>query len=62
MRRKPNAVAVRELVAAMELDAVLERIAPGINFAREFGQSLVVLVPDLILRPGFVIEDHGRPS
>jgi DNA-binding transcriptional ArsR family regulator len=57
--QEDDAVAVRELVAAMELDEVLERIAPGINFAREVGQSLVVLVPDLILRPGYVIEDHG---
>jgi DNA-binding transcriptional ArsR family regulator len=54
-----DAAAVRELTAAMELDAVLERIAPGIQFAREVGQSLVVLVPDVVLRPGYVIEDHG---
>ena len=54
-----DAAAVRELVAAMELDAVLERIAPGIQFAREVGQSLVVLVPDMIIRPGYVIGDHG---
>lgn len=54
-----DAAVVRELVSAMELDAVLERIAPGINFAREVGQSLVVLVPDLVMRPGYVITDHG---
>lgn len=54
-----DAAVVRDLVATMELDAVLERIAPGINFAREVGQSLVVLVPDLVLRPGYVIDDHG---
>jgi DNA-binding transcriptional ArsR family regulator len=54
-----DAAAIRELVAAMELDAVLERIAPGIQFAREVGQSLVVLVPDVVLRPGYVIGDHG---
>jgi len=54
-----DAAAVRELVAAVELDAVLERIAPGIQFAREVGQSLVVLVPDVVLRPGYVIGDHG---
>jgi len=54
-----DAAVVRELVTAMELDAVLERIAPGITFAREVGQTLVVLVPDVILRPGYVIEDHG---
>jgi DNA-binding transcriptional ArsR family regulator len=54
-----DGAAVRGLVAAMELDAVLERIAPGIQFAREVGQSLVVLVPDVVLRPGYVIGDHG---
>lgn len=54
-----DAPAVRELVAAMELDAVLERIAPGITFAREVGQSLVVLIPDVVIRPGYVIGDHG---
>ena len=54
-----DAAAVRELTAAMELDAVLERIAPGIQFAREVGQSLVILVPDVVLRPGYVISDHG---
>jgi DNA-binding transcriptional ArsR family regulator len=54
-----DARAVRELTSAMELDAVLERIAPGISFAREVGQSLVVLIPDLVLRPGYVIGDHG---
>ena len=50
---------VRDLVATMELDAVLERIAPGIQFAREVGQTSVVLVPDVIVRPGYVIGDHG---
>jgi DNA-binding transcriptional ArsR family regulator len=54
-----DAGSVRELLAELELDAILERIAPGINFAREVGQSLVVLVPDLIIRPGYVITDHG---
>jgi DNA-binding transcriptional ArsR family regulator len=57
--QEADAAFVRELVASMELDAVLERIAPGINFAREVGQSLVVLVPDLVMRPGYVITDHG---
>lgn len=54
-----DAALVRELVATMELDAVLERIAPGISFAREVGQSLVILVPDMVLRPGYVIGDYG---
>ncbi len=40
---------------------MLERIATGINFAREVGQSLVVLVADVVLRPGDVISDH-RPT
>lgn len=57
--QQADAVAVRELVGTMELDAVLERIAPGITFAREVGQSLVVLIPDVVLRPGYVIDDHG---
>jgi len=55
-----DAVRVGELVASMELDAVLERISPGINFAREVGQSRVVLVPDVVIRPSNVVTDHGQ--
>jgi len=55
-----DAVRVGELVATMELDAVLERISPGINFAREVGQSRVVLVPDVVIRPSNVDADHGQ--
>ena len=54
-----DAAIVRELVGTMELDAVLERIAPQMTFAREVGQSLVVLVPDVVVRPGFALTDHG---
>jgi DNA-binding transcriptional ArsR family regulator len=54
-----DAVRVGELVSTLELDAVLERVSPGINFARELGQSRVVLVPDTVVRPSSVISDHG---
>jgi DNA-binding transcriptional ArsR family regulator len=54
-----DAAIVRELVSTLELDAVLERIAPQMTFAREVGQSLVVLVPDVVIRPGFALTDHG---
>jgi DNA-binding transcriptional ArsR family regulator len=54
-----DAARVGELVSTLELDAVLERISPGINFARELGQSRVVLVPDMVVRPSSVITDHG---
>ena len=57
--QEADAGVVRELVGAMELDAVLERIAPGITFAREVGQTLLVLVPDAVIRPAIVVTDHG---
>ena len=54
-----DAGVVRELVGSMELDAVLERVAPGITFAREVGQTLLVLVPDAVIRPAIIVTDHA---
>jgi DNA-binding transcriptional ArsR family regulator len=57
--QETDAGVVRELVGSMELDAVLERVAPGITFAREVGQTLLVLVPDAVIRPAILVTDHG---
>lgn len=50
---------VRGLVADRDLDSVLQRVAPGITFAREVGQELVVLAPSVLVRPGFALADYG---
>jgi DNA-binding transcriptional ArsR family regulator len=54
-----DAATVRELVSTMELDAVLERVVPNLNFAREIGQSLVVLAPSALIGPSFALTDYG---
>jgi DNA-binding transcriptional ArsR family regulator len=54
-----HAERVRELVATRELDAVLEELAPGMTFAGEVGQSLVVLSPSALIHPGWAITDFG---
>jgi DNA-binding transcriptional ArsR family regulator len=58
-RQTDDARAVRELLATTELDAVLERIAPNLTFARQIGQSLVVLVPSVVVHPTFALTDYG---
>jgi DNA-binding transcriptional ArsR family regulator len=54
-----DAVAVRELLTTMGLDAVLDRILPNLTFAREIGQSLVVLTPSAVVGPSFALTDYG---
>lgn len=54
-----DAEIVRELVASVELDAVLERITPGLAFTREIGQETVVLAPSTILPGANALADYG---
>jgi DNA-binding transcriptional ArsR family regulator len=54
-----DASIVRELVASVELDAVLERITPGLTFAREIGQEVLVLAPSTILPGAVALADYG---
>ena len=54
-----DAAIVRELVATMDLDAVLERITPGLTFTREIGQDVVVLAPSTILPGSIALADYG---
>ena len=54
-----DAERVRELVATRDLDDVLDQVAPSITFARELGQSLVVLAPSAVIRPGWAMADFG---
>lgn len=57
--QRADAERVRELVKTRELDDVLDQIAPGMTFARELGQSLVVLAPSALVRPGWALTDFG---
>jgi DNA-binding transcriptional ArsR family regulator len=54
-----DATAVRQLLTTTGLDAVLERIVPNLTFAREIGQSLVVLTPSALVGPSFALTDYG---
>jgi DNA-binding transcriptional ArsR family regulator len=57
--QRADAERVRQLVATRELDDVLDQIAPGMTFASELGQSLVVLAPSTLCRPGWALTDFG---
>jgi len=57
--QRTDAERVRKLVATRELDDVLDQIAPGMTFASELGQSLVVLAPSTLCRPGWALTDFG---
>jgi DNA-binding transcriptional ArsR family regulator len=54
-----DVVTTSERVATHPLDQVLEAIVPGLTFAREVGQSMVVLVPSVVVRPSFALADYG---
>ena len=54
-----DAAIVRELVATLDFDAVLERITPGMAFTREIGQESVVLAPSTILPGSNALADYG---
>jgi DNA-binding transcriptional ArsR family regulator len=54
-----DAAIVRELVATLDLDAVLERITPGLTFTREIGQEVVLLAPSAILPGSTALADYG---
>jgi DNA-binding transcriptional ArsR family regulator len=58
--QRTDADRVRALAATRDLDDVLAQIVPGITFARELSQSLVVLAPSTILRPGWAMTDFGQ--
>ena len=50
---------VRPQLAGADLDTMLQRLVPGITFAREVGQELVVLTPSVLVKPGFALADYG---
>jgi DNA-binding transcriptional ArsR family regulator len=54
-----DAQRVRELVASRDLDDILQLISPGITFAREVGQSLVILAPSTLIHPSWALTDFG---
>lgn len=58
--QRADAERVAALAATRDFDDVLAQLIPGITFARELGQSLAVLAPSTILRPGWAMTDFGQ--
>ena len=58
--QRADAERVSALAAQRDLDDVLAQLIPGITFARELGQSLAVLAPSTIIRPGWTMTDFGQ--
>ena len=58
--QEADADRVRTLAATRDLDDVLAQLVPGITFAKELGQSLAVLTPSVIIRPGWAMTDFGQ--
>jgi DNA-binding transcriptional ArsR family regulator len=58
-RQAEDAATVRDLLREHDFETVLERILPGVTFAREVGQETVVLSPSVMIRPGFALTDYG---
>jgi DNA-binding transcriptional ArsR family regulator len=58
-RQAADAAVARDLVAERGLLGALEVLAPGMTFARDLGESLVVLAPSVVLPPGWALTDYG---
>ena len=58
--QRTDAERVGALAATRDFDDVLAQLIPGITFARELGQSLAVLAPSTIIRPGWAMTDFGQ--
>jgi DNA-binding transcriptional ArsR family regulator len=58
--QRTDAERVGALAASRDFDDVLAQVVPGITFARELGQSLAVLAPSTIIRPGWAMTDFGQ--
>ena len=58
--QRADAERVAGLAATRDFDDVLAQLIPGITFAHELGQSLAVLTPSTILRPGWAMTDFGQ--
>jgi DNA-binding transcriptional ArsR family regulator len=59
-REQADAEAARGLVADRGLLGAIEELAPGMTFAHEFGQTVVVLVPSVAVAPGWALTDYDR--
>ena len=51
-------VAFRRATAELPLEQVVDRAAPGVTFVPEVGQTTVVLVPSVTIRPLWAVTDH----
>jgi DNA-binding transcriptional ArsR family regulator len=52
---------LRSFIGATEglpLEQIVERAAPGLTFVPEAGQTSVVLLPSIAVRPGWAVTDH----
>jgi DNA-binding transcriptional ArsR family regulator len=58
--QRADAERVRAVAASRDFDDVLAQLIPGITFAHELGQSLAVLAPSTIIRPGWAMTDFGQ--
>jgi DNA-binding transcriptional ArsR family regulator len=58
--QRTDAERVGTLASTRDFDDVLAQLIPGITFARELGQSLAVLAPSTIVRPGWAMTDFGQ--
>ena len=59
-RQDADAQVARQLVAERGLLGAVDVLAPGMTFAHEFGQSVVVLVPSVAVTPGWALTDYDR--
>jgi DNA-binding transcriptional ArsR family regulator len=58
-RLAADVAVVRPQLADADLDTMLQRLVPGITFARELGNDLIVLTPSVLVKPGFALADYG---
>jgi DNA-binding transcriptional ArsR family regulator len=53
-----DARALRQATEGQPVEAVVERACPGVTYVPEAGQTDVVLVPSVVMRPAYAILDH----
>jgi DNA-binding transcriptional ArsR family regulator len=59
-RQAADADVARKLVTERGILGALEVLAPGMTFAHALGQTEVILVPSVVLAPGWALTDYDR--
>jgi len=59
-RQTADAEVARALLVDRGLLGAIEVLAPGMTFAHEFGQRVVVLVPSVAVAPGWALTDYDE--